>query len=55
MKTQQGTWINDSGEIIKNLEEYEDINDIVEHQVQDLSTSLDSAVNRIDNKIEKTN
>ena len=51
-KTVDGKWINQNGEILENLDEYEDINDRVEHQVGDLATSLESIVGRIDYKIE---
>ena len=45
-------WKDNNGDIIKSLDLYEDINDRVEHEVEDLSTSLDSVIGRVDYKIE---
>ena len=50
-KTRQGTLLNNKGES-QNIDDYEDINDLVEHTTGDLAESLDSAVNRIDYKVE---
>ena len=43
--------LNNKGETF-NVDDYEDINDLVEHTTGDLAGSLDSAVNRIDYKVE---
>ena len=39
-KTPSGTWENEIGKTV-DLEKYEDINEIVERQVEDLSSNLD--------------
>ena len=51
-KTKDGKWKNNNGEIYENLDEFININDKVEHQVGDLLTSIESAVDRLDYKIE---
>ena len=39
-KTPSGTWEDGKGKTV-DLEKYEDINEIVERQVEDLSSNLD--------------
>ena len=51
-KPSSGGFIAPDGTKLDNLDDYEDINDIVEHQVEDLMTSVDSATGRMDYKIE---
>ena len=50
-KTEDG-WRNNNDEIFKNIDDYVNINDKVEHQVGDLLGSIESAIERIDYKIE---
>ena len=46
------TFKDHSGNIYKNLNSFIDINDKVEHDVEDLVTATESAMNRIEYKIE---
>ena len=50
-KTDKG-WRNNNDEIFENLDDFININDKVEHQVGDLLGSIESAISRIDYKIE---
>ena len=51
-KTSKDHYKTHNDESLKSLEMYQDINDRVEHEVEDLSTSLDSVIGRVDYKIE---
>ena len=50
-KTDKG-WRNNNDEMFENLDDFININDKVEHQVGDLLGSIESAISRIDYKIE---
>ena len=46
-------YLSNDGQTFPNLNELIDINDRVEHEIEDLSTALESAQGRVDYKIEK--
>ena len=52
-KNKNGKWQDNNKITYENLDSFENINDKIEHQVGDLSTSLESAITTMNYKIDK--